>query len=447
MPQPLYKVRELELARRHFINSYPPFNVAKRADPAMLDRKQDISLYVHIPFCRTICTYCYYKRFGNPSEGAVTTYLDHLEKEIELYSRQAGGGGRIQTLYIGGGTPTVLTTGQLRRLVSMLRTHFSLGGVEEFCCEMVPHPEPETAEKLAALKELGVHRISFGVESFNEGILRMHNRHCTRELYERTYAAVCELGFDNINIDMMSGLPGETWDNWVDTIETLLSWRPPSISIYKTEIFYNTTTFTRMRRGKNAAPLMSDEEEIRHIRYAHDTLRKRGGYAIANCLHLVRDWKYDTLHYRRIWEGNELKGLGLSSHSCCRGLLHQNASELGEYYSMLDSGQLPIKRIHKMSARDRISQAMVYGLKNLAVNREDFAERFGVDFTILYSEVIDQLLRVNAVTLDDQWLRITPQHYIFTDDICRQFFLPEYSNMMMSHVERPSEQAMVQVTA
>jgi coproporphyrinogen III oxidase-like Fe-S oxidoreductase len=100
-----------------------------------------------------------------------------------------------------------------------------------------------------------------------------------------------------------------------------------------------------------------------------------------------------------------------------------------------------------MSSRDRISQAMVYGLKNLAINREDFVNRFGVDFTILYPEVIDQLLRANAVTLDDEWLRITPEHYIFTDDICRQFFLPEYANMMMAHVERPSEQTPVQVTA
>ena len=448
MSHTLYRNRELEAKRKHFINSYPPFNIARQSDASALHRKRDLALYVHIPFCPTICTYCFYKTFRSPAESEVDVYLSYLEREIELFSRQPGAQERrVRTLYIGGGTPTVLNPAQLRRLVSALRSALDFSALEEFCCEMMPHEKTANYEKLETLKELGVHRISFGVESFNQEILRDHNRHCTPQLYDRTYAMVRDLGFEKINIDLMSGLPGETWSNWRATIDKVLDWRPPSVSIYKTEVFYNTNMFTKLRNGKTIAPMISDEEEIEHIQYAHDELKTRGAYIVANCLHLVRDWSYNTLHYTHIWDGMEMKGLGLSAHSCYNGALHQNSSEIVDYYGHLDSGLLPVKRAHEMSARDFISQAMVYGIKNLAISRARFVERFGVDLAVIYTDVIHRLLEAGAVTLDDEWLRVTPQYYIFADDVARLFFLPEYENMMLSHIERPARETPLQVVA
>lgn len=437
MGEPLYTTKALDLSRRHFINSYPPFNVTRSADEDCLSPRQELSLYIHIPFCPTICTYCFYKKFGKPSESVVDTYLGYLKREISIFSgRPETSPKRVKTLYFGGGTPTVLTIAQLRDLVLFLRSHLDLTSVEEFCCEIMPNSPTLTPEKLAALKELGVTRLSFGVETFDENILRLHNRPCTRELYEWTYAAVCEVGFDKVNVDMMSGLAGSTWQSWTADVDALLAWAPPSISIYKTEVFYNTPMFKSMRLGKTSPVLLTNEEEIEHIRYAHDTLQRKGGYLVANCLHLLKDPLCGDVHYRSIWEGGEVKGLGLSAHSSYEGVLHQNASELAEYYAALDTHRLPIKRAHALTMRDRLSQAMIYGLKNLAISRARFAEQFGADMTVFYGPLINRLVSEGALTLEEEFLRITPENYIFADDVCRQFFLPEYDNMMLAHVKR-----------
>ena len=437
MEPALYSPKPLDLTRRHFINSYPPFNVTRQAELDCLQTRRDLLLYIHIPFCPTICTYCFYKKFGNPAPAIVEQYLQYLKREILLFSqRPEVQNKRVKTLYIGGGTPTTLTSAQLVELTGWLREHLDLSTLEEFCCEMMPDEVTATPEKLSVLKELGVTRISFGVETLNDSILRLHNRRCTRALYDATYETVKQLGFEKINIDMMSGLAGETWETWTSSIEKLLEWEPPSISIYKYEVFYNTTMFSSMRNGRIPPPLITDEEEIRHIRHAHETLCSKGGYIVANCLHLLKDWKYNDLHYRSLWQGGELKGLGLSAHSSYEGYLHQNAADLPEYYRMLEENRLPVKRAYQLTVRDRLSQAMVYGLKNLAIKRADFIASFGVDLAELYGEIIDQLVADGVLSIDDDWLRIRPDYYIFADDICRQFFLPEYQNMIPAHLDR-----------
>jgi oxygen-independent coproporphyrinogen-3 oxidase len=131
-----------------------------------------------------------------------------------------------------------------------------------------------------------------------------------------------------------------------------------------------------------------------------------------------------------------MKGFGLSSHSCYENILHQNTPGLKEYHKMIGEGKLPIKRAHRLSVRERISEAMVYGLKNLCVNRAKFIKRFGFDMTEFYGDVIDRLVKEGVLTLDNEALRLTKDYYIFADDICRQFFLPEYKTMMLAHVPR-----------
>ncbi|HVG17915.1 MAG TPA: coproporphyrinogen-III oxidase family protein [Blastocatellia bacterium] len=437
MASALYNRRPLELTRKHFINLYPPFNIASGRETQSMDEKKDLLLYVHIPFCPTICSYCFYKKFGNPSEDVVDTYLRYLKKEITLFSRRPEVQTKsVRTMYFGGGTPTILNCRQLKDLVGFLRRQLDCDNMTEFCCEAMPHETTLDREKLELLKELGVTRLSFGMENLNDDILRLHNRHCTRELYYDTYKTVQEIGFDKVNVDIMSGMVGETWENWTDVIGTLIEWGPPSISIYKTELFYNTALFAKMRNGKADIALISDEEEIEHMRYAHERLQREGGYVVANCLHLVRDRKYVDEHYELIWQGGEFKGLGLSAHSSYEGYSHQNASEMEEYFSMIEQDKLPIKRAHRLSARDRLSVAMVYGLKNLAINRARFVEQFGVDMTAVYGDLLADLVGQGVLTLDDEWLRITPDYYLFADDVCRQFFLPEYENMMLAHVPR-----------
>lgn len=437
MASSLYSGKALELKRKHFINQYPPFNVTTGREVRLMDERKDLLLYIHIPFCPAVCSYCFYKKFGNPSDDVVETYLQYLKKEIVLFSQRPEVAGKaIRTMYFGGGTPTILSERQLEDLILFLRSRLHFHPETDFCCEAMPHETTLGQEKLELLKALGVTRISFGVENFNDEILRQHNRRSNKNLYHRIYQMAQDIGFEKINLDIMSGMQGETWDNWTQVIDTLLEWSPPSVSIYKTEVFYNTTLFARVRAGNSQLSLMSDDEEIRHIRYAHERLQSEGGYIVANCVHLVKHRRYEDLHYKSYWQGGELKGLGLSAHSSYEGFLHQNTTDMREYFSMIEEGRLPIKRAHRMSARERISEAMVYGLKNLALSRQRFMERFGFDMVVLYGGLINRLIRRGVLILDDQFLRVAPDYYIFVDDICRQFFLPEYENMMLAHVAR-----------
>ena len=437
MTASLYSLAPLERSRRHFVNSYPPFNVTRSAGDECLTRRDDLLLYVHIPFCPTICTYCFYKKFGAPAESTLETYLHYLKREIAMFAaRPDAQRRRVKTLYFGGGTPSVLSSAQLIELVDWLKAHLDLSTLEEFCCEIMPHAETASAEKIRTLREIGVTRLSFGVETFDEELLRLHNRPCTRELYDATYEAVMNLEFEKVNIDMMSGLAGATWESLRHDVDTLLEWNPPCVSIYKTEVFYNTSQFNMLRLGRRQPTLITDEEEIEHISYAHTNLIERGGYTVANCLQLVKDWKYCDLHFRSTWDGGETKGLGLSAHSCYEGVQHQNASELDEYYQLIDADKLPIKRAHRLTSRDQLSQWMVYGIKNLTIDRARFVERFGVDITTLYGPLIASLADAGAVELDDSSLRVTPSYYVFADDIARRFFLPAYEHMMLAHVDR-----------
>ncbi|MGD2084784.1 MAG: coproporphyrinogen-III oxidase family protein [Candidatus Aminicenantes bacterium] len=423
--------------REHFINQYPPFNLANAREAKEMHQKEDLLIYVHIPFCPKKCGYCYYKSVDHHTTGLIDQYLDSLKKEILLFSQQPEFEKKqMKSLYLGGGTPTILSDSQYEDLVTFIFDTLNFKDDFEFCSEARPHEKSLTPAKLKLMKSLGVNRLSMGMQSLSDKILKMNQRDARLEFYYKVYQMARELEFENINIDMMSGMYGETWENWNQIIERLIRWAPPSIAIYKMELFYNVRLYRDIKERNRTVTLMSDEEEIKHIRRAHERLQKEGNYQVINCLHLVKDSKYQDIHYTSLWKGVDMKGFGLSSHSCYENFLHQNTSNFKEYHQMISEGQLPIKRAHRLSVRERISEAMVYGLKNLYINRRDFVNRFGFDMTEFYGELIDNLVEEGIVSLDDESLRIRPDYYIFADDICRLFFLPEYETMMLAHVPR-----------
>lgn len=423
--------------REHFINQYPPFNLANGKEVKDMYQKKDILLYVHIPFCYSKCGYCYYKSFDSHTPEMIDQYLDSLKKEISIYSQQPEVRNKqMKSLYFGGGTPTILSCKQYESLVTFIFDKFEFRDDFEFCSEAKPDERTLTFEKLNLLKELGVHRISFGMQNLNDEILKLNERSASVDFYYKVYQMARKLDFENINIDIMSGLYGETWENWKNVISKLIQWAPQSIAIYKMELFLNTRLFRNMKNRKQKINLMSDEEEIKFIQYAYDRLQEEGGYIVANCLHLLKDLRYEHLHIKSLWEGDDMKGFGLTSHSCCDSYLHQNTWDLKEYHQMIAEGKLPIKRAHRLTVRELISEAMVYGFKNMVINRAKFMERFGFDMTDFYGELIDQLVKEGALIYDNGDLRITKDYYIFADDICRQFFLLEYETMMLAHVPR-----------
>jgi oxygen-independent coproporphyrinogen-3 oxidase len=428
---------KVTLNREHFINQYPPFNVVNTKEVEGIFARKPVHLYVHTPFCPHKCGHCYYKSFDNATAQIQQEYLERLKQEILLYSRRPEVKNKqVKSLYFGGGSPTIMTCKQLEELVTVIFDNFDFAGDFEFCSEARPHAETLTEEKLNLLKRLQVNRLSFGVQNFNPTILELNQRVMDLDVFYKVYEIAKKLKFKIINIDIMSGMYGETPENWEKIIDRLLELAPESIVFYKMELFYNTKLFKDMKNNKAGIPLMSNAEEIQIIHRAFDRLQKEGGYMPANCFNLVKAPEFIHKHRKKIWRGDNMKGLGLTAHSCCDGYLYQNTTLLKEYHQLITQGKLPIKRAHRLTIKEEIAQTMIYGIKSLVIDRKRFMERYGFDMTELYGETLRQLIEAGYLTLDEEALRVPPNYYLFADDICREFFLPEHETMMMAHVPR-----------
>jgi oxygen-independent coproporphyrinogen-3 oxidase len=238
----------------YFVANYPPFSfwrpehlpdaLAALQRPPRNDTP--LGLYLHIPFCRKRCKFCYFRVYTDKNARDIEVYLDALVKEIELYSRLPARGDRsLLYVYFGGGTPSYLSATQLRDLACRLKEHLPWDGAEEVTFEC----EPGTLQqhKLEALREIGVTRLSLGIENFDYNILEYNGRaHHVEEIY-RAYAWARDLGFDQINIDLIAGMVGETWENWRDCIRKTIELSPESVTIYQMELPYNTVFSQELR--------------------------------------------------------------------------------------------------------------------------------------------------------------------------------------------------------
>jgi len=390
----------------YFVANYPPFSVwtreAAAADAlAALDASPaavPLGVYLHIPFCRKRCHFCYFRVYTNKNAQQVERYLDLLVREWELLSsRRALDGRRIDFVYVGGGTPSFLSTAQLRGLVSRLTAATPWTGAEEitFECE----PGTLTDAKLAVIRELGVTRLSLGVENFDDGILELNGRAHRSPEIARAYDAARALDFPQINIDLIAGMLGETDANWTRTVERTLALDPDSVTIYQMELPFNTTISADMLKGTGQFEhhVASWDTRRRWMREAFEAL-ERGGYTIGSAYTAVKDPSRTKFLYRdRLWEGADLAALGVASFGHVNGVHMQNLDTWEAYEAALDTGQLPLGRAYRPSAEERLIRELVLQLKRGVIRPQYFAGKFGVD-------VSDRF--------DVQWRRLEADRYL-----------------------------------
>src|SRR5438067_4315002 len=282
----------------YFVANYPPFSAWK---PAYLGDAQaalqkpprpgtPLGLYLHIPFCRKRCKFCYFRVYTDKNAKDVEVYLGALAKEVELYSQMPIVGGRpLHYFYLGGGTPSYLSVTQLRTLTDRLRHYLPWDKAAEVTFEC----EPGTLQqhKLVALKEIGVTRLSLGVENFDDKILEANGRaHLSQEIY-RAYEWVRAARFDQVNIDLIAGMVGETWGNWRQCVQKTTELSPDSVTIYQMELPFNTVFSKELPVVGQAAPAsaIADWPTKRDwVNYAFDTLAG-AGYEISSAYTMVKD--------------------------------------------------------------------------------------------------------------------------------------------------------------
>ncbi len=421
----------------YFVANYPPFSFWKPAHlpaaRAALDAAPrpgtPLGLYLHIPFCRKRCKFCYFRVYTDKNARDVEVYLDALVKEVSLVARQPVGGGRPLTyVYFGGGTPSYLSAGQLRDLMTRLKAVMPWEGAEEITFECEPGTLQE--HKLEALREMGVTRLSLGIENFDYAILEYNGRaHRVDEIY-RAYEWARDLGFDQINVDLIAGMVGESWDNWKDCVKKTLDLAPESVTIYQMELPYNTVFSNELKvigQDEPAPFAIADWPTKRAwVDYAFDEMLA-AGYEISSAYTLVRDRKKTQFVYRdALWHGADMFGTGVASFGHVGGVHVQNVDTWEDYVRLLDRGELPLNRALPVRPRELLIREMILQLKTGRLEVAYFGDKFRADILEEFGDGFRRLADEGFLTFDGEKVELTRKGYLQVDRLLPTFFEPQH---------------------
>jgi oxygen-independent coproporphyrinogen III oxidase len=423
----------------YFVANYPPFSAWTQSQVGAvleaLSRKSrestDLGIYVHIPFCRKRCHFCYFKVYTDRGKDEISSYVDALIREAAAYSGKPAIAGRRATfLYVGGGTPSYLSVRHLRQLHSALSAGFDLTGLREFTFEGEPGTLSPT--KIDVIKEIGVTRLSIGVENFGDEILELNGRaHDSQQIYA-AYAAAERAGFQRINIDLIAGMLGETDENWRDSIAKAIELSPASVTIYQMEIPHNTGLYAQISEKGTLAGVADWDTKRRWLEYAFAEL-ERAGYLISSGYTMSRPVPGNEFVYTNsLWRGADLIGLGVSSFAHVSGVHYQNEHNLAPYLSRVQAGDLPIFRALEATPRELMIREFILQMKLGKVNLGYFQEKFGTDPLDIFKEPLGDLVGRDLITLSGSDMALSRQALLQVDSLLPAFFLPQHRDIRYS---------------
>ncbi len=374
-------------------------------------QKKPTSAYVHIPFCTQICYYCDFSKVFIKNQP-VDSYLEHLLEEFRSYDIQ-----KLRTLYIGGGTPTALSAPQLEVLLDGLTKNLDLSVLEELTIEA--NPGDLDADKIAVLKQSPVNRVSLGVQTFDDKMLKKIGRsHLEKDIYENIDRLKL-VGFDNISIDLIYALPGQTMDQVKENMAKAISLDIPHMSLYSLILENHTVFMNRMRRGK--LPLPKEELEAEMFEYIIAELERSGfeHYEISN----FSKPGFESRHNLMYWDNAEYYGIGAGASGYVNGVRYKNHGPIRHYLNAVEAGNARITEEH-LSQREQMEEEMFLGLrKKSGVSMARFEEKFGRSFDRLYGEIIRDLVQQGLMQIDGDRVRMTKRGLFLGDTVAERFIL------------------------
>ena len=407
--------------------------MATAATPALASPPTDapLGMYLHIPFCRKRCHFCYFRVYTDKNASEVQGYLDLLAREWELYAEQPAVAGRpLDFIYFGGGTPSFLSVRQLQGLIARLHavTPWSTAQEITFECE----PGTLTEPKLAAIRELGVTRLSLGIENFDDRILEINGRaHRSAEVF-RAYDFACNLEFPQVNIDLIAGMLGETDDNWKVCINRTIELSPDSVTIYQMELPFNTTISGDLMKGTGrfADTVAQWSTKRRWVAEAYEAL-ERAGYTVGSAYTTVKDPTRTKFLYRdRLWQGADLIGLGVASFGHVNGVHVQNLDSWQTYAEAVHAGRLPLHRAYRPTDEERLIRELVLQLKLGAIQPAYFLTKYGVDVRTRFVQAWASLKNDGYLSrTDDDLVALSREGLLRVDGLLSRFFLPQHANI------------------
>lgn len=421
-------------AGNYFVSNYPPFSFWKPDQVSAIDAvlqkpaptNVPLGVYFHIPFCRKRCHFCYFKVYTDKNAAEIRGYINAGMREMANFAVKPYLAGRkAHFVYFGGGTPSYLSVPQLQELTNRMKELIPWDEAEEVAFEAEPGTLNE--KKLECIREIGVTRLSLGVEHFDDHILESNGRAHRSGEVDRAFRFARTLGFEHINIDLIAGMMNDTDEKWKMAVAKAIELGPDALTIYQMEVPYNTGIYQQMKaEGKVTAPVADWPTKRGWVSYAFDEFQK-AGYTVTSAYTVVKDPKRIKFVYRdSLWDGADLLSCGVASFGHLGGVHYQNQADVGPYMQAIEAGQPAIFRAYQTSADERFVREFILKLK-LGVSKPSFyKQKFGEDVLMRFASQLGHMQAEGFLTLGDDEIRLTREGLLQVDRLCHEFFLPEH---------------------
>lgn len=392
------------------------------------------ALYVHVPFCIKKCDYCafYSLPTGNQSRSLVKIYLEGLAAEMHRRQKDAPSG--VSSLFMGGGTPTALTETDLEALLKGIHNYFGFeAGIPEKTVE--GNPGTLTPEKLSLLRAFGINRFSLGVQSFDDGLLRRVGRIHSAGDARRSIQALRNAGFDNLNLDLMFGLPGQDLAVWKESVEEALAWQPEHLSLYGLMLEEGTPLYQKAQAqnslGDHAAKAPDSDgkgwalpdDDLQADMYEWAVARlKQAGYKRYETSNFARPG-FECRHNLAYWHGEEYLGLGPGAVSFQGRARLKNIEDIRKYREMAATGAPTAAEREELSKQDLMFERVMLGLRlTEGLELKAFTRDFGVMIEDIYARVLEKYEKQGILWREKGYLKLNPDYFFIANSILQDFY-------------------------
>ncbi len=376
---------------------------------------EGFALYIHIPFCMQKCHYCDFNSFA-VTEATKKRFMDCILLEIDLLAKKYKA--PLKTIFFGGGTPTILSGEELLLILDRVREKFTLLEGIEISSEA--NPETVNKEQLTLLKQGGFNRLSFGVQSFSNHYLKKLGRVHTANKAIESYYLAREIGFDNLNLDLIFALPGQSMEEWQDTLEQAVRLNPEHLSTYNLKIEEGTRFYQLLTENKISP--VSEDLDLAMYNYTKEFLEAKGyqQYEISNFAKEGLRSKHNQIY----WLNQPYLSLGPGAHFYDGRGRGYNFSRLEDYFQAIRAGKLPVAEYHQLSREEEIEETLMLGLRLIdGISLEGFSERYGIELEEVYQRELKQLLKNRLIKVEAGRLSLTEQGILLANQVLAEFIL------------------------
>jgi oxygen-independent coproporphyrinogen-3 oxidase len=412
------------------ITMYPPVTEEALFDTYTLPPDGMFDLYVHIPFCMRRCVFCHYPSLYSAADAEKDRYLDALEKEMDIYMRRLGISSiKTRSILVGGGTPTDLTPAQLERFLTFFTSRLDMGGCRQFNYDVDPSTlvGPEGMERLRIMRSFGVNRLTIGVQSFNDAILKRMNRSHDAAVALESIRNSQQCNY-KVNIEFIFGYPGQTMENWVEVLEQALDSGVDEIQFYRLKVIPYGDQQGTIQKVREIRPdeMIPVEDMFLMKQAAIDLLARHGFHENLRRVFTRKRSDISLYAFNQCCALLDQIGFGLTAFSSMRDRFGLNVQYFDEYYRAIDAGRLPLNRGLVRSRDEQTRWAIILPLKNYFIRKKHFEAVAGVPLSAAFPRIFAGLNEFGLISETGSRVELTPLGAFFADEVVQQFHQKEY---------------------